>query len=87
MRVRFPEARRAGWPERAWILKPSAVPAGYTPNTVVTEWLTLNCRGLWACQGHGERVEVRFADTIDAERARAHFSALNLWRPPARGAA
>ncbi len=84
MRVRFPDAMRAGWPERAWILKPSAAPAGDTPNTVVTEWLTLNCRGQWACQGLGERVEVRFAD---AERDRAHFSALNLWRPGGRGAA
>jgi hypothetical protein len=51
------------------------------PDTVVTEWLTLNCRGLWACRGLGERVEVRFADTDDAARVRAHFSARNLWRP------
>ncbi|HEX3364575.1 hypothetical protein [Phenylobacterium sp.] len=87
MRVRFPEASRAGWPERGWILKPATAPAGYTPNTIVTEWLTLNCRGLWACQGLGERVEVRFASAEDAERVRAHFSALNLWRPFGRGAA
>jgi hypothetical protein len=78
--MRFPQAVRAGWSLGGWILKSPTAPSGYTPNTVVTEWLTLNCRGDWACRGLGDRIEVRFDDAEDAERARAFFSALNLWR-------
>jgi hypothetical protein len=79
MRVRFAEAVMQAWPARGWIVKPAAAPPGYTPNTVLTEWLTLNCTGAWASQGQGDRLEVRFARDEDAERARSHFRALNLW--------
>jgi hypothetical protein len=80
MRARFAEAVDLGWPDRGWILKPSEAPAGYTSNTVLTEWLTLNCAGPWASQGHGHWIEVRFGQAADAARARAHFSAARLWR-------
>jgi hypothetical protein len=80
MRVRFAEAVRQAWPAHGWIVKPAAAPPGYTPNTVVTEWLTLNCREPWASQGQGDRLEVWFASEDDAHRARLHFGAQDLWR-------
>jgi hypothetical protein len=76
MRVRFGQATREGWTEGGRIAKPSTAPDGYTPHTVVTEWLTLNCRGLWAAEGRGATIEVRFAELEDAEQARRHFSYL-----------
>ena len=79
MRVRFADAARQAWSDRGWIAKPAMAPAGYTPNTVITEWLTLNCTGAWAAQGRGRRLEVVFAGEDDATRARAHFAALGLW--------
>jgi hypothetical protein len=57
----------------ASLRKPSEIPRGYTGNTVITEWLTLNCRGDWASWSHGARVTVRFADARDRERALARF--------------
>jgi hypothetical protein len=84
MRVRFAEAVRQAWPARGWILKPATAPPGYTPNTVVTEWLTLNCRDCWAGQGRGDRLEVWFASEDDADGARRHFSKQNLWRSALR---
>jgi hypothetical protein len=84
MRVRFPEAVRLGWRWCGQVVKPAEAPPGYTPNTVVTEWLTLNCLGAWASEGHSDRLYVRFAREEDARRAREHFSALDLWRDGGR---
>lgn len=84
MRVRFAEAVRHAWSARGWIVKPAAAPLGYTPNTVVTEWLTLNCRGPWASQGQGDRLEVWFSSADDADRAQLHFGAQDLWRAAPR---
>jgi hypothetical protein len=85
VRVRFAEAVRLAWPSRAWVAKPADAPAGYTPNTVLTEWLTLNCAGPWAAQGHGDHIEVRFERVADRERAQSHFAAAHLWRSSPRG--
>jgi hypothetical protein len=76
MRVQFAQAVREGWSEGGRIAKPASAPAGYTPHTVVTEWLTLNCRGIWAAAGRGAAIEVRFANPEDADLARRHFSYL-----------
>jgi hypothetical protein len=76
MRVRYGQAVGEGWTEGGRIAEPSTAPDGYTPHTVVTEWLTLNCRGLWAAEGRGSTIEVRFAEPQDAEQARRHFSYL-----------
>jgi hypothetical protein len=78
MRGRFGQAVEAGW-GKGGVLKPPAAPAGYTPNTLVTEWLTLNCMDAWAAQGRGDWIEVRFARSEDEVRARDHFSAIGLW--------
>ena len=79
MRVRFDALAldACRWPGR--ILKPSTAPAGYTPHTVVTEWLTLNCTGDWAGQRKTRWLDVCFARVEDAERARKHFEELGLW--------
>lgn len=79
MRVGFDDARREGWTQAGRVAKPATAPAGYTPHTVVTEWLTLNCRGAWACQGRKHRIEILFREAADARRARLHFQALGLW--------
>lgn len=55
--------------------KPPAAPPAYTGNTVVTEWLTLNCRGDWASRGGRGSILVRFADADDLRRARQRFPA------------
>jgi hypothetical protein len=57
------------------LAKPPAPPPGYTRNTVVTDWLTLNCRGDWASRGGRGSILVRFADPDDLRRARAQFPA------------
>ena len=59
--MRFPEASRAGWTLGGWILKSPTAPSGYTPNTVVTEWRTLNCRGPWASSGVASAAEAASA--------------------------
>jgi hypothetical protein len=79
VRVRFGQALEAGWRDAGGILKPASAPAGYTPNTLETEWLTLNCTGAWAAQGRGHWLDVRFARTEDAVKARMHFAAIGLW--------
>ena len=53
---------------------PKAVPAGYTPMIAAVEWLTLNCRGDWACRARGRSVCLRFALASDRARALAHFA-------------
>ena len=79
MRVRFSQAVTEQWPHRGTVSKPGSAPAGYTPNTVVTEWLTLNCRAAWAAFGQNRRIDVRFSQADDAARARNHFSSVGLW--------
>jgi hypothetical protein len=76
MRVRFKDAVREGWSAGGRIAKPASAPPGYTPHTVVTEWLTLNCHGRWAAEGRGTTIEVRFSEPEDADQARRHFSYL-----------
>jgi hypothetical protein len=65
----------AGWSE-AWLPKP-APPAGYTGNTVITEWLTVNCQGDWASPAGARALHVRFADADDRARAVARFGELS----------
>ena len=60
------------------LLRPNAAPEGYTPLILLTEWLTLNCRGDWASRAKGDEVVVRFAD--QADRARAAGQWLELAR-------
>jgi hypothetical protein len=76
VRASFEEAERQGWPWKARIRKLAAAPAGYTPNTLVTEWLTLHCIGPWASKRRAGWVEVRFLREDDRRRAAAHFAAL-----------
>jgi hypothetical protein len=72
-RVRFQSKgeQPSSWSE-AWLPKPAASP-GYTGNTVVTEWLTLNCRGDWASRATASALQVSFADPEDRARAVARF--------------
>ena len=74
MRVRFGEALNAGW-NGGRVAKSAGAPIGYTPHTVVTEWLTLNCVGPWACQARRAWIDILFAHPDDARRARDHFGA------------
>jgi hypothetical protein len=73
-RVRF---QSSGEQVEAWtevrVPKPRVAPAGYTANTVITEWLTVNCRGDWASHAITREVRVRFAEALDRHRAVAHF--------------
>ena len=78
MRVKFDAAVFAACPGPGRILKPSTAPPSYTPHTVITEWLTLNCAGDWASKRQN-RWLVCFALPADAKRARAHFEELGLW--------
>jgi hypothetical protein len=73
-RVRFEElpGGKAGGAEASF-RKPPAPPPGYTGNTVITEWLTLHCRGDWGSLSDGAFVRVRFADPADCDRAAARF--------------
>lgn len=57
----------------ASLRKPADAPRGYTRNTVITEWLTLNCRGDWGSVADSRFVRVRFADPEDWARATARF--------------
>lgn len=63
----------AGRGLQAAFRKPMAPPSGYTPNTVITEWLTLHCRGDWASLSDGPVVRVRFTVAADHAAARARF--------------
>jgi hypothetical protein len=78
MRARYDQT--ADWRRRGQVLKGGDVPAGYTANTVITEWLTLNCEGPWACHGRPRWIGVAFDREADATRARAHYEGLGLWR-------
>ena len=80
MRVRFQVSTEEGWRYRGQILKVKGAPSGYTPNTVITEWLTLNCVGAWACRGRPRWIDVAFANRDDALRAGSHYRAAGLWR-------
>ena len=73
-RLRFDQlsARPSGYQELV-VSRPAAAPEGYTPLILLTEWLTLNCRGDWASRARGEEVVVRFADPIDCARASARW--------------
>lgn len=74
-RVRFKDIEdRADWLE-VRLRKPEP-PAGYTGNTVITEWLTVNCRGDWASKVERQLLRVRFADLADRDRAVARFGGL-----------
>jgi hypothetical protein len=79
MRVRFQAGVRDGW-VRGGIFKPAVAPAGYTRQTAITEWLTLNCQGAWAGQTRNGWFEVQFERAADAARAEAHYAALGQWR-------
>ena len=79
MRIRFDAAGLAACRWSGRILKPVSAPLGYTPHTVVTEWLTLNCAGDWAGRHRKRWLEVCFAQRADAARARGHFAGLGLW--------
>lgn len=80
MRVRFRDADE--WACSGGVSFPLRAPATYTPTTVITEWLTLNCAGDWAAQRRRGWLDVRFSLARDAEQARAHFESEGLWRGP-----
>jgi hypothetical protein len=68
---------------------PKAVPPGYTAVMFVTEWLTLNSRGDWACRVRGKRIHIRFVSETDRDRATARFmtpEVVNLLPQPRRSA-
>jgi hypothetical protein len=79
MRVRFEQATAAGWPWKGRILRPETAPAGYTGNTVLTEWLTLNCAGPWASKRRSRWLDVLFSSEADALRAYHAFKPQGLW--------
>jgi hypothetical protein len=88
MRVRFEAAAQLNWPRWGRIRKPVDVPPGYTGNTVITEWLTLNCAGPWASKRSQFWLDVLFSAEADAERAIAVFRPQGLWMSdPDAGAA
>lgn len=62
----------------AALLKPAPPPGGYTGNTAITEWLTLNCRDRWASFSDGPVVRVRFVDPEDCARALERFGGRRL---------
>lgn len=57
----------------ARVRKPDVAPAGYTRHTLVTEWLTLNCSGDWACRSGAASLTVRFRRPEDLERTLSRF--------------
>lgn len=79
MRVRFEQAKAAGWSWTGRILRPETAPQGYTGNTVLTEWLTLNCAGAWASKRSRRWLTVLFAYEADALRAYQTFKPQGLW--------
>lgn len=71
-RVHFKDIEdRGDWLE-VRLRKPEP-PAGYTGNTVITEWLTVNCRGDWASKVERQLLRVRFAERADRDQAVARF--------------
>ena len=80
MRARFGQAEAEGWRWGAIILKPADPPAGYTANTVLTEWLTVRCAARWASHARRGWLEVRFEAEADYRAAQAHFLAAGLWQ-------
>ena len=78
VRVRFPEAE--SWDLTGAVRFPARAPPTYTPTTLITEWLTLNCVGDWAAHRRRGWIEVRFSRAEDAEDARRHFTASGLWK-------
>jgi hypothetical protein len=79
MRVRFGQAKAAGWAWSGRILRPERPPPGYTGNTVLTEWLTLNCVGPWASKHSRRWLVVLFAEEADAVRAYETFMPQGMW--------
>lgn len=67
------DARSNGYVELL-IPRPQTAPDGYTPVMLVSEWLTLNCQGDWACRAGPKGLRVRFADGADRRRAAARFT-------------
>ena len=51
-------ASRPGGRLEAVARRPDRAPEGYTPIILMTEWLTLNCRGDWAFRAAGRRVKL-----------------------------
>lgn len=76
MRVSWVDMARRKDPLAVRLRKPQTVAAGYTPNTLITEWLTVHCRGDWASQSRPTALLVWFADPADFARATAHFEAI-----------
>jgi hypothetical protein len=65
-------ARDGGFHE-AELPMPHAAPPGYTPMILIVEWLTLNCRGDWACRAKGRTIIARFVRADDRARSLAWF--------------
>jgi hypothetical protein len=51
------------------VIRPVGAPKGYTPISLLTEWLTLNCRGDWSSRARKHGVVLRFAAAADYRRA------------------
>lgn len=64
---------REGGFHEAILPMPRVAPPGYTPMIVVVEWLTLHCRGDWACRARGRAIVARFARADDHARTLAWF--------------
>lgn len=77
-RLRFSEAAlRLGQDHYEAVFRRGAreTPPGYTFNTLITEWMTVNCAGDWASSSlSGRGVVVRLFAKADFERARARFT-------------
>lgn len=69
----------------ARLRKPSVPPPGYTRNTVVTEWLVLNCAGDWASRSEQGSLQVRFREVGDMLRALEQFGGGEIRRRPPAG--
>jgi hypothetical protein len=69
----------AAWQGSGWSvarLRRPSPPPGYAGNTLVTEWLTVNCRGDWASRAGARSIRVRFSDPADQAQAVARFGML-----------
>lgn len=81
-RVRFEDVEaHASTLREARFRKAARPPEGYTGNTFITEWLTLNCKGNWGSQADNRSVHVRFADPDDHVRALAALPLMQFRRP------
>lgn len=74
-RVRFELLDPSSGVQEVVLPRPHGAPDGYTPIILLTEWLTLNCRGAWASRAGPKGVRVRFSDGQDCTRALARFAA------------